>query len=52
VKSKNHGGLLDNLKETFDNLCKYKMMVNLKNGCSVYHQENCSAIWYHPGEST
>jgi hypothetical protein len=30
VKLKNHGDLLGNLKETFDNLCKYKMMVNLK----------------------
>jgi hypothetical protein len=30
VKSKNHGDLLDDLKETFDNLCKYKMMLNPK----------------------
>jgi hypothetical protein len=30
VKSKKHGDLLDNLKETFDNLCKYKMMLNPK----------------------
>jgi hypothetical protein len=30
VKSKRHGDLLDNLKETFDNLHKYKMMVNTK----------------------
>jgi hypothetical protein len=28
VKSKKHGDLLDDLKETFDNLCKYKMMLN------------------------
>jgi hypothetical protein len=28
VKSKKHGDLLDHLKETFDNLCKYKMMLN------------------------
>jgi hypothetical protein len=31
VKSKKHGNLLDDLKETFDNLCKYKMMLNPKN---------------------
>jgi hypothetical protein len=29
VKSKKHGDLLDNLKETFNNLCKYKMLLNL-----------------------
>jgi hypothetical protein len=28
VKSKKHGDLLDNLKETFDNLCKYQMKLN------------------------
>jgi hypothetical protein len=28
VKSKKHGDLLDDLKETFDNLHKYKMMLN------------------------
>jgi hypothetical protein len=30
VKSKKRGNLLDDLKETFDNLCKYKMMLNSK----------------------
>jgi hypothetical protein len=30
VKSKKHGDLLDDLKETFDNLRKYKMMLNSK----------------------
>jgi hypothetical protein len=30
AKSKKHGDLLDDLKETFDNLCKYKMMLNPK----------------------
>jgi hypothetical protein len=30
VKSEKHGDLLDDLKETFDNLCKYKMMLNTK----------------------
>jgi hypothetical protein len=33
VKSKKHGDLLDNLKETFDNLSKYKMMLNPKKIC-------------------
>jgi hypothetical protein len=30
VKSKKHGDLLDDLKETFDNLRKYKMILNPK----------------------
>jgi hypothetical protein len=30
VKSKKHGDLLDDPKETFNNLCKYKMMLNPK----------------------
>jgi hypothetical protein len=30
VKSKKRGDLLDNLKETFNNLRKYKMMLNHK----------------------
>jgi hypothetical protein len=30
VKLKKRGDLLDNLKETFDNLHKYKMMLNPK----------------------
>jgi hypothetical protein len=30
VKLKRHGGLLDDLKEIFDNLCKYKMILNPK----------------------
>jgi hypothetical protein len=29
VKSKKHGDLLDNFKETFNNLYKYKMLLNL-----------------------
>jgi hypothetical protein len=49
VKLKKRGDLLDNLKETFDNLHKYNMMLNSKNMCLVYHQENCSATWYRPG---
>jgi hypothetical protein len=28
VKSKKHGDMLDDLKESFDNLRKYKMMLN------------------------
>jgi hypothetical protein len=31
VKSKKHRDLLDDLKETIDNHCKYKMMLNPKN---------------------
>jgi hypothetical protein len=30
VKSKKRGDLIDDLKETFDNLHKYKMMLNSK----------------------
>jgi hypothetical protein len=30
VKSKKCGDLLDDLKESFDNLCKYKIMLNPK----------------------
>jgi hypothetical protein len=30
VKSKKRGDLLDDLKETFDNLCKYNMILNPK----------------------
>jgi hypothetical protein len=30
VKSKKRGDLLDDLKETFNNICKYKMMLNPK----------------------
>jgi hypothetical protein len=30
VKPKKHVDLLDDFKETFDNLCKYKMMLNPK----------------------
>jgi hypothetical protein len=33
VKSKKHGDLLDDLKETFNNLRKYKMMLNPKKMC-------------------
>jgi hypothetical protein len=52
VKSKKHGNLLDDLKETFDNLYKYKMMLNPKNVCSVYHRANCLATWYRLRGST
>jgi hypothetical protein len=38
VKLKKRGDLLDDLKETFDNLHKYKIMLNPKNVYSVYHQ--------------
>jgi hypothetical protein len=30
AKSEKYGDLLDDLKETFDNLCKFKMMLNPK----------------------
>jgi hypothetical protein len=30
VKSKKHGDQIDDLKETFNNLCKYTMMLNPK----------------------
>jgi hypothetical protein len=33
VKSEKQGDLLDDFKETFDNLRKYKMMLNLKKMC-------------------
>jgi hypothetical protein len=33
VKWKKHGDLLDDLKETFNNLCKYKMMLDPKKMC-------------------
>jgi hypothetical protein len=52
LKPKKCGDLLNDLKETFDNLHKYKMMLNPKNMCSVYHQKNCSDIWYRLEEST
>jgi hypothetical protein len=52
VKSKKCGNLLDDLKETFDNIHKYKMMLNPKNMCSLYHQANCLATWYRLREST
>jgi hypothetical protein len=31
IKSKKRGNLFDDLKETFDNLRKYKIILNLKN---------------------
>jgi hypothetical protein len=49
VKSKKHADLFDDLKETFNNLRKYKMMLNPKNTCLACHQGSCSAIWYRPG---
>jgi hypothetical protein len=49
VKSKKCEDLLVDLKETFDNLHKYKIMLNPKNMCSVCHQGNCSATWCRLG---
>jgi hypothetical protein len=51
VKLKKHGDLLDDLKETFDKLHKYKMMLNSKKVYLMYHQANCSATWYQHEES-
>jgi hypothetical protein len=48
VKSKKRGDLLNNLKETFDNLCKYKMIFNPKNVYLMCHQKNCSTTWCRP----
>jgi hypothetical protein len=48
VKSKKRGDLLDKLKETFDNLCKYKMIFNPKNVYLMCHQKNCSTTWCRP----
>jgi hypothetical protein len=50
VKSKKQGHLLDDLKEIFDNIHKYKMMLNPKKCVLVCHQGNCSAIWSCPEE--
>jgi hypothetical protein len=47
VKSEKHADLLDDLKETFDNLRKFKMSVYL-----VCHQVNYWAICYHLGGLT
>jgi hypothetical protein len=48
VKSKKRGDLLDDLKKTFDNLRKFKMMLNYKSVYLTCHQVNCWAIWYGP----
>jgi hypothetical protein len=48
VKLKRCRDLLDDIKEIFDDLHKYKMILNPKNICSVCHQENYSATWYSP----
>jgi hypothetical protein len=50
MKSEKRGDLLNDLKETFDNLRKFKMTVNPKSVYLECHQVNCSAIWCHPGE--
>jgi hypothetical protein len=52
LKSKKRGDLLDDLKDTFDNLRKYKMILNPKKCMFNVSQENCLAIWYHHGELT
>jgi hypothetical protein len=52
VKSEKRGDLLDDLNETFDNLRKFKMMLNPKSVYLVYHQVNCLAICYRLGGLT
>jgi hypothetical protein len=52
VKSKKRGDLLDDLKETFDNLRKYKMMLNPKKCAFGVSSEKLLDYIYHPGEST
>jgi hypothetical protein len=52
VKSKKRGDLLDDLKETFDNLRKYKMMLNPKKCVFGVSSEKLLDYIYHPGEST
>jgi hypothetical protein len=52
VKLKKCGDLLDDLKETFDNLRKYKMKLNPKFFYSMYHQESYSTTWYQLEGST
>jgi hypothetical protein len=49
VKSKKRGNLLNDLKKTFDNLCKYKMMINPKNVCLIYHQKTAQLHGIIPG---
>jgi hypothetical protein len=44
VKSKKHDDLLDDLKETFNNLRKYKMMLNLKK--CVFHVSSGKLLGY------
>jgi hypothetical protein len=52
VKSKKRGDLLDDLKETFDNLRKYKMMLNPKKCAFGVSSEKLLDYIYHPEEST
>jgi hypothetical protein len=52
VKLKKRGDLLNDLKEIFDNLHKYNMILNSKNVCLVYHLVNYSAIRYRCRPST
>jgi hypothetical protein len=44
MKSKRHGDLLDDLSETFDNLCKFKMMLNPKK--CVFHVSSGKLLDY------
>jgi hypothetical protein len=48
VKSKKCGDLLDNLKETFDNICKYNMIHNPKKCVFDVSSEKLLGymVWY------
>jgi hypothetical protein len=52
VNSKKHGDLFDDLTETFDNLHKYKMMLNPKKYIFGVSSGNYSAILYQLKGST
>jgi hypothetical protein len=51
VKSKQHGGLLLDLKETFDNLRKYRMKFNPRKCVFGVFEDSCLATWCTNAES-
>jgi hypothetical protein len=51
VKSKRHGDLFGDFKETFDNLRQYKMMLNPKKCVFGVSSANCSTTWHRHGGS-
>ena len=46
IKSSKVGDLIQDLSETFNNLQKFKIKLNLESVPSGYHPANCSAISY------